>query len=98
MKQIRVGVFETNSSSTHSLTICTEEQLNDWKNDKAKLDRSSNRIVPLDENNPRHRYQTYKESEIDDENLSDCMESFSEEFITPKGEKILVWGYYGQEY
>ena len=26
MKQIRVGVFETNSSSTHSLVFCTEEQ------------------------------------------------------------------------
>lgn len=25
--QIRIGVFETNSSSTHSITICTPEQL-----------------------------------------------------------------------
>lgn len=29
--QIRRGVFETNSSSTHSLTICTEEQFEAWK-------------------------------------------------------------------
>lgn len=26
MKQIRVGVFETNSSSTHSITVCTKEE------------------------------------------------------------------------
>ena len=25
-RKIRRGVFETNSSSTHSLTICTEEE------------------------------------------------------------------------
>ena len=31
-KQIRVGVFETNSSMTHALTICTEEQYDKWKN------------------------------------------------------------------
>ena len=29
--QVRRGVFETNSSSTHSLTICTEEQFEEWK-------------------------------------------------------------------
>lgn len=26
MKQIRVGVFETNSSSTHSLTVFTKDE------------------------------------------------------------------------
>ena len=30
-RQVRRGVFETNSSSTHSLTICTEEQFEAWK-------------------------------------------------------------------
>ena len=30
--QIRPGVFETNSSSTHSLVICTKEQYEKWKN------------------------------------------------------------------
>lgn len=30
-KQIRHGVFETNSSSTHSLTICNEEKFEAWK-------------------------------------------------------------------
>lgn len=31
MKQIRTSVFETNSSSTHSLVIMTEEEYNLWK-------------------------------------------------------------------
>ena len=38
MRQIRQGVFETNSSSTHSLTICTEDQYNDWKAGKIFYD------------------------------------------------------------
>lgn len=31
MIQVRQGVFETNSSSTHSLTMCSEEEFNRWK-------------------------------------------------------------------
>jgi hypothetical protein len=31
-KQIRLGVFESNSSSTHTLTICSEKEYNAWKN------------------------------------------------------------------
>lgn len=31
-RQIRRGVFETNSSSTHSLTICTKEEYEKWEN------------------------------------------------------------------
>lgn len=31
--QIRQGVFETNSSSTHSLCITTEEEYNNWEKD-----------------------------------------------------------------
>ncbi len=30
-RQIRYGVFETNSSSTHSLTICSAEEYEKWK-------------------------------------------------------------------
>lgn len=29
-KQIRYGVFETNSSSTHSLTMCSNEEFKKW--------------------------------------------------------------------
>ena len=32
MFKIRKGLFETNSSSTHSLTMCSEEDYDKWKN------------------------------------------------------------------
>lgn len=28
---VRSHIFETNSSSVHSLTMCTEEEFNKWK-------------------------------------------------------------------
>lgn len=31
-RQIRRGVFETNSSSVHSLTMCTAEEYRKWEN------------------------------------------------------------------
>lgn len=37
-RQIRHGVFETNSSSTHSLQICTKEEFEKWKNGEILLD------------------------------------------------------------
>lgn len=30
-KQIRRGVFETNSSSCHSLTMCSEKEYEKWE-------------------------------------------------------------------
>lgn len=32
MLQMRKNVFETNSSSTHSITMCTEDEYNAWAN------------------------------------------------------------------
>lgn len=37
MKTIRRGVFETNSSSTHSFTVCTKDEYSKWKNGEVLL-------------------------------------------------------------
>ena len=37
MKQIRRNVFETNSSSTHSLTMCSSTEYDLWKSGKVYL-------------------------------------------------------------
>lgn len=34
MIQVRQGVFETNSSSVHSITMCTQNEFDDWRNGK----------------------------------------------------------------
>jgi hypothetical protein len=48
-KQIRVGVFETNSSMTHALTICTEEQYDKWKNGEIFWDKWNDRFAEREE-------------------------------------------------
>ena len=36
--QIRQGVFETNSSSTHSISICSKQDFENWQNGKMLFD------------------------------------------------------------
>ena len=38
--------FETNSSSTHSLTMCTKEEYDNWKNGKLLFDSCYKKFVP----------------------------------------------------
>ena len=37
MRQIRRGVFESNSSSVHSITMCMKEDYDKWKNGEVYL-------------------------------------------------------------
>ena len=45
MIQIRSGVFETNSSSTHSLTMCTQEEFDKWKRGEMWFDIDYERLI-----------------------------------------------------
>ena len=45
MISVRRNVFETNSSSTHSLIICSDKMYNDWKNMKVVYDNDNDEFV-----------------------------------------------------
>lgn len=45
MKTIRMGTFETNSSSTHSITMCMAEEYEKWKNGEMYYDRWNGELV-----------------------------------------------------
>ena len=45
MKQVRIGVFETNSSSTHSIVICDKYLYDEWLEDRAYLIACDEEIV-----------------------------------------------------
>ena len=49
MIQIRRGVFETNSSSTHSITICTRDEYDKWKKGEFILDDYRDKLVTIDD-------------------------------------------------
>lgn len=49
MKIIRNNVFETNSSSTHSLTLCDTSDFEDWKNGQLMYNMKKDKLITLDE-------------------------------------------------
>lgn len=49
MKTIRIGTFETNSSSTHSITMCMESDYEKWKNGEMYWHRWNDELVSKEE-------------------------------------------------
>ena len=119
-RQIRRGVFETNSSSTHSLTMMMKSDYDRWQNENLYLYDGSgwgyefkapvlNTLYTRDEAVEFAKYNRYYRDaeEIDDDALkemgfisgddegSEYLESFYEEFTTPSGETIVAFGEYG---
>ena len=60
MKQIRKNVFETNSSSTHTLAICTEDEYKDWQDGKLLFNKWNETFI---KNSIRITKQDRKEAE-----------------------------------
>lgn len=129
MKTIRQGCFETNSSSTHSITLCMENEFEKWKNGELYWNRWDEKLVPkeevekefakireefisenpgFDENDEEWQEELEKYINEDgktyysyeDFNNYDYMEyeTYEDSFKTPNGEKVIAFGYYGQDY
>ena len=45
MKTVRIGTFETNSSSTHSITMCMESDFLKWQNGEMYWNRWNDELV-----------------------------------------------------
>ena len=121
-RQIRQGVFETNSSSTHSLTMMMKNDYKRWENENLYLYQGSgwgwdfnkpinNTLYTKDEVVEFVKNYKYYDSEdeinyelirdmdfisFDDEG-SEYLEGFYEEFTTPSGETIVAFGEYGYD-
>ena len=100
MIQIRQGVFETNSSSTHALAICTQEEWDKIQSGEYLVNAwGINDIISKDDpkaiNDPDDcdsRYVTYEEL-YDGYNY----EFFNRHFSTPSGDEMVAWGFYGYD-
>ena len=96
MRIIRRNTFETNSSSTHSLTMCTKDDYEKWKNGELVYDCWDDELIepskqlPDEDRHYDNQYQTPEEFF----NNSDY-ETFEENFTTPNGEEVIAFGYYG---
>lgn len=92
MKTIRLGVFETNSSSTHSLTITSFREFEEFRAGNLAFDRWNNKLVdPSSVDEYGDEFLTY------DSYCELPYESFEQTYETPKGEKIVAFGYYGYD-
>ena len=107
MKILRSGIFETNSSSTHSLTICTEEEFEKFKNNELMFDKYNDELIEKpedydevmnnsdkDSDEKRCEYEDYIDYN-DYEHID--FESFEQHFETPSGDKMVAFGYYGYD-
>lgn len=71
--QVRQGVFETNSSSTHTLTICSKDDFDKWEhgevfwldNDWGKLQTNKNFITPEELEELTEKYNEEEQKRID---------------------------------
>lgn len=108
MIQVRRNVFETNSSSTHSITICTEDEYEMWKRGEVYWSRYSEKFVSKEEveegfNKTKGRYDDfndylYEEGLYTFDRYDDIeMETYEEHYQTKSGDKIIAFGYYGYD-
>lgn len=59
MLNVRPNVFETNSSSTHAMVICTKEQFDDVRDGKLLIDDDDNLITWLEAKKRLHDAKGY---------------------------------------
>jgi len=99
---IRRGIFETNSSSVHSLTMCSDDEYSKWRNGEVYYNRWEYKFVDKSEEIERAReeegtrtgYYTYEEF-----NDWECLEyeTFDGKYTTESGETVHAFGYYGHD-
>ena len=100
MKQIRRNVFETNSSSTHSLTMCTKSEFDKWVAGELVWDRWSGELVPITpevEADMAKRYPHHLTYDQFNDWGYISQETFEHNYTTPNGEQIVGFGYYGYD-
>lgn len=101
MLQIRQGVFETNSSSTHSICIVKKSDFDKWKNGEMMYDSWNDKMVTREEMEEarlsdkyfdEYYYQTFEEYYNDWE-----LEKYEEHYTSESGDELVIFGEYGYD-
>ena len=93
MISVRKNVFETNSSSTHSLCICTEEEYEKFKNGDMMYDDYNEELQFVSDKEleeDKYRYKSY-------DSMGDYLEYYEHRFTTPSGDKMVAFGEFGYD-
>lgn len=101
---VRKGVFETNSSSCHSVTMCTKSEYDKWKAGDyyfyGSFNYGGSLISKKEVETQKLLGKEYDEEELltyDDWQNYDEMETFYETYKTPGGEEVVAFGAYGYD-
>lgn len=106
MLQIRRNVFETNSSSTHSITICSEDEYEMWKSGDLYWSSWNENFVRKEEVEEKFKHSKledfddylYDEALYTFDRYDDIeMEKYEEHYKTKSGDVVVVFGYYGYD-
>lgn len=86
-RQVRRGVFETNSSSTHSLTMCSEEEFEAWKRGEVLFQKYGNENFisanKLSEHDKKMAQEDYEENKDDfQKDWNDLSEDAKQKYYT----------------
>ena len=109
MRQIRLGTFETNSSSTHSLVIGTPEQIEKWENgelfvnycdDYATEFKTKEELDQMEVETKEKGHYFYREDWKNGEEWDEATEYLDHEsqiITTPGGEQLSIVCAYGRD-
>lgn len=95
-RTIRRGVFETNSSSVHSMVICNDEEWRKWQLGELVFDYYGDKLIQANEDTEPDDYRYYSYEEFSGW-FRDSLHTFSEEYTTESGDLIHIFGYYGYD-
>lgn len=95
MEQIRRGLFETNSSSVHSLTFCTDDEYSKWKNGELLYNKWKKKFVEPSKATEYNEEDLYSFGQFWN-SIENYYEVFAQEYTTPGGETVVAFGFYGE--
>ena len=85
--QIRRGVFETNSSSVHSITMCTGSDFDRWTDGELLFWEDEKKFGTREEIIENLKKSTWYDGKLRYPNI----------YTTPGGENVVAFGYYGHD-
>ena len=108
MIQVRENVFETNSSSTHSLVIAKKSEFEDFKAGKSIYCQYSagpfeggkfyaKAEVDAWANENEDDYDEWDFQDYDEFFDNEYLESYEEEYTTEYGDELVIFGNYGYD-
>jgi hypothetical protein len=111
-RQVRLGVFETNSSMTHALTMCTDSEYSKWLDGElywVRWDDCFKSVTEVDNELDKDNFKSDYYDDYDEMRMSEgyytyddfCDDydfyTYHDTYTTPSGETVHAFGFYGHD-